>query len=118
MSLFILEWDIPFLILCELLFDLFKGDLGLALFTHCVVQFFPVLLSVVAGVGLILDLFLQLIVVKHHLHVLLMPLQLLVSLIDLLHDLLHLFGVACDKAKRAILKDNVILLQDAFDLGS
>ena len=90
MRLFILERDITFLILCKLLFDLLKGDLGLALFVHGVVQLLLPILLIVVAVSLILDLFLQLIVVKNHSHILLLPLQLLISLVDLFHDLLHL----------------------------
>ena len=41
-----------------------------------------------------------------------------IALTDFLHYLLHLLGVTRYQAKRTILKYNVVLLEDVFDLSS
>ena len=108
-SLFILERNVSLFILRELLFDLFDCSFRLAL-----VGIVPGLLPL-CGFLLILQLFLQLLLLKHDSHVLFLLLE--IALADLLHYLLHLLGVTRYQAKRAILEDDVVLLEDIFDLG-
>lgn len=108
-SLFILERNVSLFILRELLFDLFDCSFSLAL-----VGVVPRLLPL-CGLLLILQLLLQLLLLKHDSHVLFLLLE--IALADLLHNLLHLLGVTRYQAKRAILEDDVVLLEDIFDLG-
>ena len=108
-SLFILERNVSLFILRELLFYLFDRSFSLAL-----VGVVPRLLPL-CGLLLILQLLLQLLLLKHDSHVLFLLLE--IALADLLHNLLHLLGVTRYQAKRAILEDDVVLLEDIFDLG-
>ena len=108
-SLFILERNVSLFILRELLLDLFDRSFSLAL-----VGVVPGLLPL-RGFLLILQLLLQLLLLKHDSYVFFLLLK--IALADLLHYLLHLLGVASNQAKRTILEYDVVLLEDIFDLG-